>query len=78
MESELGGVKFGRDINLIPFKDMLHMTSVLNIVMFIPIGFLQGFVIKNSWKKSHTRIFAEEFVIPYFQKKPPLFTGYMV
>lgn len=41
----------GRDVNLIPFKDFAHMTSLLNIVMFIPIGFLQGFVVKNNWKK---------------------------
>lgn len=35
----------GRDVNLIPFKDFAHMTSLLNIVMFIPIGFLQGFIL---------------------------------
>ena len=51
METELGGIKLGRDVNLIPFKDFAHMTSLLNIVMFIPIGFLQGFVVKNNWKK---------------------------
>ena len=52
METELGGIKLGRDVNLIPFKDFAHMTSLLNIVMFIPIGFLQGFVVKNNWKKN--------------------------
>ena len=33
---------------------------------------------KNSWKKVHTRIFAEEFLIPYFQENQELFKGYMV
>ena len=33
---------------------------------------------KNSWKKVHTRIFSEEFLIPYFQENQELFKGYMV
>ena len=35
METELGGIKLGRDVNLIPFKDFAHMTSLLNIVMSV-------------------------------------------
>lgn len=50
MEKELGGLKFGRDINIIPLKDIINMTSILNIILFIPVGFVMGFVIKNNIK----------------------------
>jgi glycopeptide antibiotics resistance protein len=51
MKEELGGIKFGRDINLIPFKDFMNMTSVLNIAMFVPIGFLLGLIRGIKWKE---------------------------
>lgn len=47
----LGPVTFGRDINLIPFKDALNMTSLLNIILTVPLGFLLPFIIKRSWTK---------------------------
>ena len=31
---------FQADLNYIPFVDILNMTSVLNIILFIPLGFL--------------------------------------
>lgn len=52
MEKELGNVQLGRDINLTPFKDSFNKTSLLNVIMFIPIGFLQGFVSKSNWVKT--------------------------
>ena len=52
MEKELGNIQLGRDINLTPFKDFFNKTSLLNVIMFIPIGFLQGFINKSSWVKT--------------------------
>ena len=52
MEKELGSIQLVRDINLIPFKDFFNITSLLNVIMFIPIGFLQGFVSKSNWIKT--------------------------
>ena len=76
MENALGGIKFGRDINLIPFKDFAHMTSLLNLVMFIPIGFLQGFVVKNNWKKSILVGFILSLIIESSQLLVNVFIGY--
>ena len=76
MESELGTIKIGRDINLIPFKDFAHMTSLLNVVMFIPIGFLLGFIIKNNWKKSIVWGFILSLVIESLQLLVNVFIGY--
>lgn len=76
MESELGGIKFGRDINLIPFKDFAHMTSLLNIMMFIPIGFLQGFVVKNDWKKSIIGGIILSLIVESLQLLVNVFVGY--
>lgn len=52
MEKELGSIQLVRDINLIPFKDFFNITSLLNVIMFIPIGFLRGFISKSSWVKT--------------------------
>lgn len=76
MESELGGIKLGRDINLIPFKDFAHMTSLLNIVMFVPLGFLQGFIVKNNWKKSIISGFILSLIIESSQLLVNLLIGY--
>ena len=76
MESDLGGIKLGRDVNLIPFKDFAHMTSLLNIVMFIPIGFLQGFVVKNNWKKTIIVGFILSLVIESSQLLVNMLIGY--
>lgn len=76
METELGGIKLGRDVNLIPFKDFAHMTSLLNIVMFIPIGFLQGFVVKNNWKKTIIVGFILSLVVESSQLLVNMLIGY--
>ena len=44
LEEDFGAIKIGRDINLIPFKDFLNTTTVINAIMLIPIGFLQGLI----------------------------------
>ncbi|MCI8365869.1 MAG: VanZ family protein [Eubacterium sp.] len=51
MKEELGALMWGRDINLIPFKGILNRTSALNIIMFIPLGFLLPFLINRNLKK---------------------------
>lgn len=66
----------GRDVNLIPFKDFAHMTSLLNIVMFIPIGFLQGFVVKNNWKKTIIVGFILSLVVESSQLLVNMLIGY--
>lgn len=76
METELGGIKLGRDVNLIPFKDFAHMTSLLNIVMFIPIGFLQEFVVKNNWKKNIIVGFILSLVVESSQLLVNMLIGY--
>ena len=76
METELGGIKLGRDVNLIPFKDFAHMTSLLNIVMFIPIGILQGFVVKNNWKKTIIVGFILSLVVESSQLLVNMLIGY--
>lgn len=34
------GMSFGEEINLIPFRDGISLSMILNIVMFMPLGFL--------------------------------------
>lgn len=76
MREELGGIKLGRDINLIPFKDALHMTSVLNIFMFVPIGFLLGMLKGNKWKSITFIGFFISLMVESGQLLTNMFVGY--
>ncbi len=76
MKEELGGIKLGRDINLIPLKDFMQMTSVLNIVMFVPIGFLLGLIEGIKWKKITMIGFSISFFIEISQILVNVFIGY--
>ncbi len=76
MQKELGGIKLGRDINLIPFKDALHMTSVLNIFMFVPVGFLLGMLKGKKWKRITVVGLIISFLVESGQLLTNVFIGY--
>lgn len=76
MKEQLGGVKMGRDINLIPFNDIINMTSVLNVLLFVPIGFILGFVIKNTLKRTVVIGLLSSFLIEMSQLCINVFVGY--
>ena len=76
MQEELGGIKLGRDINLIPFKDALHMTSVLNIFMFVPVGFLLGMLKGKKWKSITVIGLIISFLVESGQLITNMFIGY--
>jgi glycopeptide antibiotics resistance protein len=46
----LSGSLFNPNLNLIPFNDGLDISNILNILLFIPCGFL----LPVLWKKYHT------------------------
>lgn len=76
MREELGGIKLGRDINLIPFKDALHMTSLLNVAMFVPIGFLLGMIKGKKWKSITVIGLIISFLVESGQLLTNVFIGY--
>lgn len=76
LEQEIGGIKFGRDINLIPLKDFAHWTSLVNIGMFVPIGFLLGYLVKEHWKKCLITGFVLSMIIESSQLLVNLLIGY--
>ena len=75
MEKELGSVAFGRDINIVPFKDFFNITTLLNVLIFIPIGFLQGFLYKASWLKTLIVGFGLSLMIESSQLLVRIFVG---
>ena len=67
MKKELGSVAFGRDINIVPFKDFFNITTLLNVLIFIPVGFLQGLLYKSSWIKTIVMGFVVSLIIELSQ-----------
>lgn len=54
MREAMGGQNVWREMNLIPFKEIIDDVSIdilLNILMTIPLGFGLSFLIRCSWKK---------------------------
>lgn len=51
MREAFGGQNVWKEMNLIPFKNPAFMTSFLNIIMTIPLGFGLPFLIKATYKK---------------------------
>lgn len=49
--SIIGTMRIGRDINLIPLRDALNMTSIYNIILTVPFGFLLPFLTNISGTK---------------------------
>lgn len=49
--SIIGAMTAGRDINLIPFREALNITSIYNIILTIPFGFLLPFLINMNGAK---------------------------
>ncbi len=45
----IGQVAIGNGINLIPFANTLDITSVLNVIMFIPFGTLVPLLCRRRW-----------------------------
>lgn len=41
------GMKLQEEINLIPFRDGISLSMILNVVMFMPLGFLLPLLCKN-------------------------------
>lgn len=72
----IGPVKWGRDINLIPFKDAFNITSILNILMTIPFGFGLSFLIKRNFKKTVIAGAIFSFLIELTQLLVALIVGY--
>ena len=52
MREAMGSISFSNNVNIVPFKDILNTSAVLNIIMTIPFGFLLPFVLKISAKKT--------------------------
>ncbi|MEB6551427.1 VanZ family protein [Heyndrickxia sporothermodurans] len=71
-----GGQNVWKDMNLIPFKDIFNMTSLLNIVMTIPLGFGLPFLIKANIKKITFWGFLSGFLLETMQLLAALYAGY--
>ena len=67
MKKELGSVAFGRDINIVPFKDFFNITTLLNVLIFIPFGVLQWLLYKSSWIKTIVMGFVVSLIIELSQ-----------
>ena len=76
IREELGGIKLGRDINLIPFKDALHMTSLLNVAMFFAFGFFLGMNKGKKWKSITVIGLIISFLVESGQLLTNVFIGY--
>ena len=46
------GMKLQEEINLIPFRDGISLSMILNVVMFMPLGFLLPLL----WKEYHSLV----------------------
>ena len=44
---QYAGMEFQKEINLVPFHNGIHLSMILNIVMFMPLGFLLPLIWKN-------------------------------
>lgn len=43
---------FQYNLNIIPFRRIFNMTSLLNVILFIPFGFLEPLLAKLNWIKA--------------------------
>lgn len=50
------GMKLQEEINLIPFRDGISLSMILNVVMFMPLGFLQPLLWKEYQSLVRTAI----------------------
>lgn len=56
---------FNPDINLIPFKDGFEIENILNIVLFMPLGFLLPTLwekYRNFWSTFYYGLFFSLFI----------------
>ena len=44
---QYAGMEFQKEINLVPFHNGIHLSMILNVVMFMPLGFLLPLIWKN-------------------------------
>lgn len=71
-----GGQNVWKEMNLIPFKDAFYLTSILNIIMTIPLGFILPFLIKYNIKKVIIIGFFTGFLLETMQLLTALYAGY--
>lgn len=71
-----GGQNVWKEMNLIPFKNVLNMTSLLNVIMTIPLGFGLPFLIKANIKKIVIFGFLAGFLLETMQLLTALYAGY--
>lgn len=50
-KSILGPFSIEKNFNFVPFKDFFHRSSLYNIIMFVPFGFLLPLVLKTNFPK---------------------------
>lgn len=74
--STFGGQNVWREMNLIPFKNGFSKTSLLNIVMTIPLGFGLPFLIKASVKKVFIIGVLAGLILELGQLSSALYAGY--
>lgn len=72
----LGGQNVWKEMNLIPFKNVFYMASILNIIMTIPLGFGLPFLIKHNLKKVVIIGFFAGFFLEAMQLLTALYAGY--
>lgn len=74
--STFGGQNVWREMNLIPFKNRFSKTSLLNIVMTIPLEFGLPFLIKASLKKVFIIGVLAGLILELGQLSSALYAGY--
>lgn len=72
----IGSVGLNNGINLVPLKDFYNMTSVYNIILFIPFGFLLPFILKRNFQKTILLGFSFSFAVEMLQLIIAIIVGY--